>query len=693
MSEYQRINADTDSYPSSDSGNTSETGPPNRPSPLHSLAFGAQGEKQPLQALGALGPIDTSYEKPENHHVSGSSQGSSRPSFDSDAEHDPAVMVNLALSSETRVSNSNSQNGEDDDDDFAEWDTIDTATELDRLRRRELNLLDGADGVHMDNFGNSYEHVDFDARRYTRKLRFKGKKLVYFTSAFVSLFVSLFGYEQGVCSGILTYTTFKAYFHQPTATEIGLVISILEIGAMISSLMVSKISDSIGRKRTILLGTVIFMFGGCLQSFATNLWIFGVGRVFSGFGVGILSTMVPLYQCEISPSEERGKLVCGEFTGNVAGYCLSVWIDYACYFIQDIGDARTNPDSLAANVSWRLPLFIQVVLAIILFLGGFFVVESPRWLLDVDMDQRGFHVLCLLFHDDPDPLKAEHEFFLIKNSILEERIKIPKKERSWRHMFRHYRLRIFIACSALAFAQFNGINIISYYAPMVFQEAGFKDSMALLMTGVNAVVYVLSTVAPWFLVDRWGRKPILISGGLLMGVCLSLIGFVMWLNVDATPLMVAFLVVVYNAGFGYSWGPIGFLIPPEVYPLAVRSKGVSLSTATNWLANYIVGQLTPIFQEVIGWAMYIFPATSCAISILVVIYFYPETKGVELENIDQLFDEYYGNAPAVGYSQVGEMAMELDDFDYELGVAKPDPNRDGEENDRETRGQQSGLSV
>lgn len=653
MSRYQRI----DSVPDSGQASDEETGPPGRPSPLHSVLYTAPGEKQPLQPLGHLDSLDQSYEKPGHDHVS--DLLSSRSSVDSD--NDPVMLGSLdaLLLKDGRV----------DPDDFAEWETIDTATEHDGLRRRGAS----EPGVHMDNYGNSYDHVDFDARRYTRKLRFKGKKLVYFTSAFVSLFVSLFGYEQGVCLGILTFVTFKMYFNYPTATEIGLVISILEIGAMISSLLVSKISDSIGRKRTILLGTVIFMFGGCLQSFATNLWIFGVGRVFSGFGVGILSTMVPLYQCEISPSEERGKLVCGEFTGNIAGYCLSVWVDYACYFIQDIGDAREDPNTLAANVSWRLPLFIQVILAIVLFIGGFFVVESPRWLLDVDMDQRGFHVLCLLFHDDPDPLKAEHEFFLIKNSILEERIKIPKKERSWRHMFRAYRLRIFIACSALAFAQFNGINIISYYAPMVFTEAGFKDSMALLMTGVNGTVYLLSTIPPWFLVDHWGRKPILVSGGASMGICLSLIAFVMWLDVGATPLLVAVLVVVYNASFGYSWGPIGFLIPPEVYPLAVRSKGVSLSTATNWLANYIVGQLTPIFQETIGWAMYIFPATSCVLSIATVMYFYPETKGVELENIDQLFDEYYGTSTA-GYAQVGDAtAMELDEFDYELGVAKPGP--------------------
>lgn len=484
-----------------------------------------------------------------------------------------------------------------------------------------------------------YPHVDFDAKRYTSNHALKGTRLVYFTSSFVSLFVSLFGYEQGVCLGIITFATFTRYFNHPVASQIGFVISILEIGAMVSSLLVSRVLDTVGRKKTILLGTLVFILGGTLQTFASNLFIFGVGRVFSGFGVGFLSTMVPLYQCEISPVEERGKLVCGEFTGNIAGYCLSVWVDYFCYFLQDVGNAREDPFSIWAQLSWRLPLFMQVALGTVLFLGGIFVVESPRWLLDVDSDQRGFHVLCLLYSDDPDPYKAQKEFCLIKDSIMRERITTPKELRTWSHLFSKYRLRVFIACLALAFAQFNGINIISYYAPLVFEEAGFNDSKALLMTGINGLVYLASTIPPWFLVDRWGRKPILFSGGVSMALCLTLISVVMRLDVPATPLLVAFLVIVYNASFGYSWGPIGFLIPPEVFPLAVRSKGVSLSTASNWFANYVVGQLTPVLQEAIEWAMYLIPATSCILSVLAVYLIYPETMGVELEDIDRLFGE------------------------------------------------------
>lgn len=538
-----------------------------------------------------------------------------------------------------------------------------------------------------DDFGNNYLHLDFDNKRYTSKLTFKGSRLVYFTSAFVSLFLALFGAEQASCSGLIVFDTFNKYFNHPSPATIGVVVSILEIGAMLSSLSVAKISDLFGRKRTILLGTFLFMVGGSLQTFCPNMFVFGVGRVFSGFGVGILSTVVPSYQCEISPSEDRGKLVCAEFTGNITGYAMSVWINYFCYFIQDIGDTRDKPHSFLANLSWRLPLFIQVVIAFVLFLGGFFIVESPRWLLDNDMDQQGFHVLALLYDSHSDDSKPRNEFFMIKNNILQERETTPKLQRTWRHLLSHFKIRVFVACSSLIFAQFNGINIISYYAPLVFEQAGFNNSSALLMTGINGIIYLLSTIPTWFLVDRWGRRPILITSGIAMGICLFLVAVFMLLDKGYTPTLVAILVIIYNASFGFGFGPIPFLLLSESYPLSVRSKGASLAVACNWFSNFVVGLMTPILKELIKWAMYLFPASSCVMSVVVVMLFYPETKGVELEEIDRVFEEFYAtstmkrvklkglrrrksrkNKHQGKYSRLNDDAFEmvgLDEMDYE----------------------------
>ena len=134
------------------------------------------------------------------------------------------------------------------------------------------------------------------------------------------------------------------------------------------------------------------------------------------------------------------------------------------------------------------------------------------------------------------------------------------------------------------------------------------------MTGINGITYFLSTIPVWYLVDRLGRRPILLSGALMMALSLSAISYFLYLDVASTPALVVTFVMIYNAAFGFSWGPIPWLYPPEILPLSIRSKGASLSTATNWAFNWLVGIMTPILQDTIGWKLYIIPAFFCAVS-------------------------------------------------------------------------------
>lgn len=145
-------------------------------------------------------------------------------------------------------------------------------------------------------------------------------------------------------------------------------VAILEIGALISSLMVGHIGDIIGRRKTILYGSCIFFVGGALQTFALNVTMMMIGRIIAGLGVGMLSTIVPVYQSEISPPHNRGKLACIEFSGNIVGYTTSVWVDYFCGHID-------------GDMSWRLPLFMQCVMGALLGLGSLIIVESPRYVV------------------------------------------------------------------------------------------------------------------------------------------------------------------------------------------------------------------------------------------------------------------------------------------------------------------------
>ncbi len=429
-----------------------------------------------------------------------------------------------------------------------------------------------------------------------------GKPLLYFTSVFVSLGVFLFGYDQGVMSGIITGPFFRDYFNQPSRAEIGTMVAILEVGAFVASICVGRIGDVIGRRRTILYGSMVFFVGGMCQTFANGMPMMMLGRIVAGLGVGALSTIVPVYQSEISPAHNRGKLACIEFTGNVAGYAASVWVDYFCSYIQ-------------SNYAWRLPLLMQCVMGALLGFGSLVICESPRWLLDNDHDEEGIVVIANLYgggdiHND----KARQEYREIKMNVLLQR---QEGERSYADMFTRYRKRVFIAMSAQALAQLNGINVISYYAPLVFESAGWVGRDAILMTGINAFSYLASTVPPWYLVDRWGRRPILLSGAVAMIISLSLISYFLFIDVHYTPTLVVIFVMIYNAAFGFSWGPIPWLYPPEILPLSIRAKGASLSTASNWAFNWLVGELTPILQDAIKWRLYLLHAFFCAVSFVI----------------------------------------------------------------------------
>lgn len=159
---------------------------------------------------------------------------------------------------------------------------------------------------------------------------------------------------------------FKDYFDQPSRAEIGTMVAILEVGAFVSSLGVGKLGDILGRRRTILYGSLVFVVGGALQTFATGMPMMLVGRIVAGLGVGTLSAIVPVYQSEISPPHNRGKLACIEFTGNVSGYAASVWVDYFCSFIK-------------SHWAWRIPLLMQCVMGCLLAVGSLLICESPRW--------------------------------------------------------------------------------------------------------------------------------------------------------------------------------------------------------------------------------------------------------------------------------------------------------------------------
>nr|XP_018259860.1 uncharacterized protein I303_07932 [Kwoniella dejecticola CBS 10117]OBR82018.1 hypothetical protein I303_07932 [Kwoniella dejecticola CBS 10117] len=454
--------------------------------------------------------------------------------------------------------------------------------------------------------------------------KLKGHKLLYSVSVFLSIGVWLFGYDQGVMSGIITGPYFKAYFNQPTAGVVGNMVAVLEIGAFFTSLAAAHLADNYGRRMTLRSGAFVFTVGGAIQTWCIGLKSMILGRVISGFGVGMLSMVVPIYQSEISPASHRGLLGSVEFTGNIIGYASSVWLDYACSYLQ-------------SDLSWRIPLFIQCIGGAILALGSFITPESPRYLIDTDQDVEGLAVIADFQGKELDAHSVQEEYKEIRDAVLADR---AVGDRSYTALWRRYKGRVLIAMSSQMFAQLVTHKLImSHYTALVFEQAGWIGRDAILMTGINALFYVASSIPPWFLMDRAGRRPILLSGAVAMAIALTATGWWIYIDQAITPNAVVVCVVVYNAAFGTSWGPVPWLYPPEIMPLPFRAKGVSLSTATNWLFNYWVGVSTPIFQELIGWRLYPMHAFFCALSFVLVYFLYPETRGVPLEEMNLLFQD------------------------------------------------------
>lgn len=223
-------------------------------------------------------------------------------------------------------------------------------------------------------------------------------------------------------------------------------VAVLEIGAFITSLACGTLADIFGRKAVLFWGALVFSIGGAIQTFTSGFTTIVLGRITAGFGVGVMSMVVPTYQSEISPAENRGKLACIEFTGNIIGYSSSVWVGYFFSFLD-------------SDLGWRIPLSFQSIIGMTLCLGSLLLPESPRWLIDNDRDEEAMRVLADLHgNGDPRSRKAKREFREIKENVLVIREEEKERGRGYKEMFRRYKKRIFIACSAQMCAQLNGIK-------------------------------------------------------------------------------------------------------------------------------------------------------------------------------------------------------------------------------------------
>ncbi|KAF9269148.1 MFS monosaccharide transporter [Marasmius fiardii PR-910] len=461
-------------------------------------------------------------------------------------------------------------------------------------------------------------------------------------TAFAAFGGILFGYDTGTISGIKEMNNWKQTFGHPTGdpnnpfdittSQESLVVSILSAGTFFGALFAAPMADYVGRKWGVVAACLVFSIGVAMQTAATEMPLFVVGRVFAGLGVGLVSCLVPMYQSECSPKWIRGAVVSLYQWAITIGLLLAAVINNAS---QD----RQN------HSSYRIPTSIQFVWAAILAAGMSYLPESPRWLIKRgNIDAAAVSLSRLTGSSTSDPVVQE-EIRLISENLEAER---ALGESSYLDCFKpssnKIAFRTWTGITIQAWQQLTGINFIFYYGTTFFKNSGISDPF--LVTVATNIVNVFMTIPGIWGVERFGRRTLLIWGAVGMCVCefiVAIVGVTISVeNIAGQKVLIAF-VCIYIAFFASTWGPIAWVITGEIFPLQVRAKAMSLSTASNWLWNWAIGFATPFLVNTgagnagLQAKVFFIWGSTCACCVIFTLLCVPETKGLSLEQIDLMY--------------------------------------------------------
>lgn len=448
----------------------------------------------------------------------------------------------------------------------------------------------------------------------------------------------LFGYDQGVMSGIITAPPFNSLFPatKDNSTMQGFVTAIYEIGCLMGAITILTFGDFLGRRRSIMIGGSIMILGVIIQVTsergATPLAQFIIGRTITGVGNGINTSTIPTYQAECSKTTNRGLLICIEGGVIAFGTLVAYWIDYGSSYG-------------SADLSWRFPIAFQIVFALVLCLGMIWLPESPRWLLTRGRLEEGSAVIAALRGLEIDDRDTQLQKTIILDSIKASgyagRKGTPLKAVFTGGRTQHFR-RMMLGVSSQLMQQVGGCNAVIYYFPILFQTSiGQSHNMSLLLGGVNMVVYAIFATVSWFIIERAGRRQLYLWGTVGQGLSMVLVFACLIPDTPSAAKGAAVGLFTYIASFGATWLPLPWLYPAEISPIKTRAKANALSTCSNWLFNFLIVMITPVMISNIGWGTYLFFAIVNACFIPIIYFFYPETKRRSLEEIDIIFAKGY----------------------------------------------------
>ena len=418
----------------------------------------------------------------------------------------------------------------------------------------------------------------------------------------------------GVISGAILFV--QQDFHLTTFQE-EMVVSAVLFGATFGAVAGGRMTDRLGRRTTLLLVALLFILGAIGTAFAQTMSWLSIGRFVVGVASGVASFTAPLYISEISPPAVRGKLV--------SLNQLMITIGIVCSYLADYG--------LAASRGWRWMFGLAAIPAIILLTGMLFVPETPRWYMSRSMKDKAREVL---FRMHP-PAMAESELREIEDSL-------KLQQGDWKELLSpRLRRALIIGVGLAVFQQFTGINTVIYYAPTIFQLAGLRsNAAAILATAGVGIVNVLFTVVAVWLLDRAGRRPLLMYGLLGMIVSLGILGFA-FISPNLAPALAwisLVCVMLYVASFAISLGPVFWLMISEIYPLKIRGRAMSVATVMNWGSNLLVALTFLTLLHSFGRAATFWLYALMGLLAWIFVYrLVPETKGKTLEEIEAQWRE------------------------------------------------------
>ena len=438
----------------------------------------------------------------------------------------------------------------------------------------------------------------------------------------------LFGYDTAVISGAVG--SLEAFLIEPNGLgsfALGATVSSVLIGCIIGGAISGFISNRFGRKNSLLIAAILFFVTSLGAGFPETffftrgessmglLFMFNFYRILGGIGVGLASAVCPMYIGEIAPANIRGRLVSWNQFAIIFGMLVVYFVNW--------GIAKGQTVEWINEVGWRYMFVSEAIPAGLFCILVLFIPETPRYLAMVNKEEKALDVLSKI-------IGAKDK----ANKILTE-IKETITEKTESNIFAYGKIVIIVGILLSVFQQFVGINVALYYAPRIFENMGVAKDAAMLQTIIMGLVNVIFTVVAIMTVDKWGRKPLLITGSIGMAVGMFAISMLTFMNIIGIGTLI--FIIIYTASFMMSWGPICWVLISEIFPNKIRGQAVAIAVAAQWAANYLISSTYPPMMEFSSGMTYGFYGLMSVLSAIFVWKMVPETKGKTLEEMSNLW--------------------------------------------------------